>query len=396
MARSRKIFKKKGRLRQLKKTGVSLFYGLFLLNSKKQKLKHFERYKDRAISKKLLKNPYRIYQPPKSLYSRVRDRYFGKLFLLLVGTQVYLLIWSPFFEIKGYHIQGVEMIEKKEVHDLVDAFLDSRTFWIFPNKNIFIFRCEALAGVFSKRFSVNDLSISKKILEKRVDIRISERYPVYVLVRQDQFYYVDALGYVIARIEQETALRGDYPLVYQEMEFSADPIQIGAGIFGESFVDSVLHIDHQLTLEPEIDVVSYKITPSATVVIKETEKEDEEKEEKQEEAFETDQEKGLEKNQEDKEKADTEENKKTQKEEKPEVAVEIVKTTDFYYPELTVITRSGCEIYFGDEVFKENNSVSLQLNNLSHLLESNKQLDFGELAYLDLRFVNKIFYKYKK
>ncbi|MBI4215521.1 MAG: hypothetical protein HY602_02245 [Parcubacteria group bacterium] len=302
------------------------------------------------------------YHEKPSFYCRIRDKYFGVLAICILFVQFYLIFLSGYFDIKYISAAGFGLIPENEFNEIADQYLGEKKFLIFRSKNIFLFNQSELLKRVSLTFQLGDLIAAKNFLDLSVQIQIKEREPIAVLEDGEISYLIDGLGYLILKVPYYHRI---YPIIHNENEALKAKLNIGSQIFTEKAMDALLEIDHRLTVEGRLKITRYKLTNSPQFEIVEHQEDVEE---------------------------NVKEGQNPTEQPLPPVTLAIAPSDGFYYPELTAVTDKGVEIYFGNEPFQDNPHVAAQISNLILLIQKEKLL-VKKLHYIDVRFVNKLFFK---
>jgi hypothetical protein len=101
--------------------------------------------------------------------------------ILLVSGFIYLIFFSPVFQITGTDIKGLETIKSEDIYSIVDFLKEHRILGpieLRPYSNIIFFDSDILKEKLTAQFSeIKDIQISKKLPHK-LDINITERHPL--------------------------------------------------------------------------------------------------------------------------------------------------------------------------------------------------------------------------
>jgi cell division septal protein FtsQ len=166
-------------------------------------------------------------------------RRFAKRMTLIFGTLTILIIVGVIFllrmnsiQIKETNIEGVSIIDKKEVEDTVRGTLSGNYLWFIPKSNTFLYSVKKLNNILVQKFpGIYSLNVGREGFGK-VYVKIVERKPqaLYCEAGNEEAtpecYFVDSSGKVFA---QAPYFSGNVYFVYKGKLNQEDPM--GAQIF---------------------------------------------------------------------------------------------------------------------------------------------------------------------
>ncbi|HEX9664905.1 MAG TPA: hypothetical protein VGA49_03735 [Patescibacteria group bacterium] len=325
--------------------------------------------------KKTYTNPFK--KPQKVNFDVLSSRRGQITKIILIGVLLiwgYIAFYSQQFDLRYIKITGTEIINSDKIHNLINQQKSRFRFLILPQNNIFIFDKNKLADNLHKRFGLKALQIKKNILDRYLEVNLSERTAVMALVDNDGYYYMDRYGYLITEIQRED-VNPEFAQVFNHL--STMPVQLGQQILSRKIVESMLAMIQELK-SADVEIASFNIIESPQIELQITRPEPEPAVERETADFDP----AL--------AAEIEE-----EELQPEEIIEIKKIAnpDYQYKELTVITRQGWKIYFGNQIFQENYNLSGQLTSLLTVLNEKLGKDYAGLEYIDSRFGSRVYYK---
>jgi len=105
------------------------------------------------------------------------------ILFLLLGSAVYLFLFSPVFKIKEISVDGNSLIATPQIVEKIEAFLDHRILKIIPgNISIFLPKNRMKTSLLGSFLEIADVKIEKPQPDK-LDVLIFERKPAAVLCR---------------------------------------------------------------------------------------------------------------------------------------------------------------------------------------------------------------------
>lgn len=158
---------------------------------------------------------------------------FGTLTILIIVGVVFLLRMNS-IQIKETKIEGVSIIDKKEVEDTVRGTLSGNYLWLIPKSNTFLYSVKKLNNILVQKFpGIYSLDVGREGFGK-VYVKIVERKPQALYCKDGNekatpdCYFVDSTGKVFA---QAPYFSGNVYFVYRGKLNQEDPM--GAQIFTE-------------------------------------------------------------------------------------------------------------------------------------------------------------------
>ena len=375
--------KNKPKRKKKKQSLFSLFFGTPKIKTRKKyffELKSSKRrYKGRVYNHAFIGSKVHQTIP---LHIALKEKYISWFLFILIFTQIYLVFFSSFFTIKHFNINGLGTFKEEKYQEILETVLESKKYYLLPLNNIFLFNQEKLLSSINTKYNLEELKIEKNVLDKEISITIKEKVPVLIYIIEDENYYLDVSGSIISQITTDIT-QETLPVIYDVTEKTIDIDEItveeniiGKEVLNQQFLASLTKIQDFSKEEINFDVSSFKISSSPKVSVRKEIKEPKTS------------------NNEFKVSEDVEEDEvNEEKEAEPKIILEKIENENNHiYKELVVVLKNNVEVYFGNEPFLDNNQIDVQLNNLSQIaLKLNENLD--SLSYIDLRLINKIFYK---
>lgn len=330
--------------------------------------------------------------------------YTGIIFLL-AACSLYIIFGTKYFYLKNIDIQGNKNITQEEIKNLLDNYLNQKKFYIIPNNNWFTINGEKAASTIKEgitnKFALAELSLDKK-WPNTLQVNIKERIPGLVWISNDQYYYLDIDGMPSQKIEDKQGINADFPVINDS---NNAPVEINKQVVSKNIIDFILLLEDKFPASV-LKIKSY-IIPKITC---------QEIQYKMEKIFEEEINKTKDNKLKEKKKEILKKFNKGEisldeslmqlenlkKEEKMsnvnnEEANEFVKWETNFVPkecnyvkvnsEINVLTDDGFEIYFDSK-----QDIDKQIENLTNVLK--QKIDNKEkLQYIDLRFIDRIYYK---
>lgn len=134
-------------------------------------------------------------------YFRRRDKFVLIALFLTLGLWMYVLIASPWFEIKNITVNGLETIEATEIISLLKQ----------ETQNIFRFSEKRAYKIINQIYFLDEIKL-KKIYPHHLAVTIKEKYPQFEYQAPDYVYLLDSHGLVVERqTATGTRWRADLP-----------------------------------------------------------------------------------------------------------------------------------------------------------------------------------------
>ena len=99
----------------------------------------------------------------------------GGFFVLLFGNGFYLLVFSPFFQIKTIEISGHQILSAERIKSVAENYLNNKIFKFFPQNRLPVLAVNRLAAKITGEFPEIEKVEIKKNLPAKLIIKINER-----------------------------------------------------------------------------------------------------------------------------------------------------------------------------------------------------------------------------
>ncbi|MCX6746348.1 MAG: FtsQ-type POTRA domain-containing protein [Candidatus Parcubacteria bacterium] len=120
--------------------------------------------------------------------------------ILLIGiiSCLYFFIFSNFYNITNIEIYGNQIISTDDLLDITNNYLNQNTFFIFKNRNIFLFSKNQLIKRINEVVLLTDIKI-EKILPNTLRVTIKEKNAALKWQGADLEYLIDNQGQIIKK-----------------------------------------------------------------------------------------------------------------------------------------------------------------------------------------------------
>ena len=133
------------------------------------------------------------------------------LVLGVVGGAAWYAIWSPAFAVTTVEVTGASITTEQDIRKIMDERLSERTWLVIPERNLFFFEESAAIGAMGEKYLFESVQVRKK-LPHTVMIDVKEKEPRASLVSGSRFLAVDGSGFVIRDLtEKEVTQIADLP-----------------------------------------------------------------------------------------------------------------------------------------------------------------------------------------
>jgi cell division septal protein FtsQ len=139
--------------------------------------------------------------------SILKSRFFWLTFLILIifGAVFYLLIFSPFFQVKKIVISGEERISDGEIRILAERKLEKKVLF-FPTKSIFLINLKNIKNEILQGFpQIADIKINRDFPDT-LSVIVVERLEVANFCQNDTCFLLDKEGVIFEESEPKAEL----------------------------------------------------------------------------------------------------------------------------------------------------------------------------------------------
>lgn len=206
------------------------------------------KYKHKKYSRR---KTYRITK--KKLIFKNKFFWLGLLFLTILGTTFYFIVFSSIFKIKEIQISGDLKISVEEIKNIISEQVNKNYF----KKSVFLISLKEINRTLLEKFpQIAKVSIEKGFPDV-LAILVEERKPVAVFLQGEDYYFIDNEGIAFEKISE-------IPLQMLRIKNSVwiSDLKLGKGIFNKERLEQILKIETKLNdleiLLKEVSVISDK------------------------------------------------------------------------------------------------------------------------------------------
>jgi cell division septal protein FtsQ len=168
----------------------------------------------------------------------------GLVFNALIIFGLYLLIYSPIFQIQEIKLSGNERTSNQEVNSalIVNLFNNSFIKKILGKDNILIWP-NNLEPNFAGFYNIKNLSIKKDFLNRKIEVSVNERKPIglWCLNQQNKCYWFDDDGILF-----EKGMASEGGLILKVLDDSNRNLGLGGKILKDNFLKVFFEIINKL------------------------------------------------------------------------------------------------------------------------------------------------------
>lgn len=152
--------------------------------------------------------------PAQVIVSKLRQYliWFGLLLVSTILLVLWLIFYSPIFQIKTIEVSGHERINKEEISGLVRAYLDERYFSFWPRKNYFTLDNDSVGELINAKYFLNSVNIKTKF-PNQLNVEIIEKQYAYAWVEGDKAYFLDSDANILGEGSQDEARGRDIAIL---------------------------------------------------------------------------------------------------------------------------------------------------------------------------------------
>lgn len=139
-----------------------------------------------------------------------------KVILITIFVTIFSSVWmfsfSDYFDIKKIAVEDGERVLAEDIKKYVKNQTAAKRFVFFPQKKIFFFNTRELSNFLILKHSFEDLKIKKKYPDK-IEIEFNEKTHALTWKEDDNYFYIDAQGYIINEANLLELNEREHPLV---------------------------------------------------------------------------------------------------------------------------------------------------------------------------------------
>lgn len=224
-----------------------------------------------AISKKYKKdysnskfdNP-RVAQKKERRKNRFNKFVYALIVVGVVGF-LYVLFFSPFFQVKNLEINGLEKVHRENLEVIVNDYQSgSRRFFIFSKTNFWFIDKKDLVNKIEDHYAFEELSVKKRFPNKLV-INLKEKAPAINWMVGNMCYHLDLSGMAIEYCEN-----GEGLITIRDQV--SESVEIGQSVVEAEVLDYIVTLDGQAKniLKDQYSPLFYEKNQEALIVKMET------------------------------------------------------------------------------------------------------------------------------
>jgi hypothetical protein len=128
-----------------------------------------------------------------------------------VACAAWYLIWSPAFSIKEIEVSGISAAAEQVMREAIDGYLGSQSLFVLPRSNVFVFDKTAAVQAIEKKLFLERLTLTVKMPGK-LTVDAAERPLRAALLTSSRFLALDESGVVLRELSpREIEVLGDLP-----------------------------------------------------------------------------------------------------------------------------------------------------------------------------------------
>jgi len=209
--------------------------------------------------------------PKKSFYEKPYF-WFALIFVAVISSFIYFLIFFPKIQVNFIEISGNEKIESKNIENTVATAIEKKFFnlggFSLASKSIFLVDLDDLNARLTSRFpEIETLSVNKKLPQTLV-LEIKERKPFAVFCKSGQgmppedCYFIDTAGVIF---EALPAVPEGMAIVRQTVNES---VFVGENAIAQNIMSAISRISDSLKNNFQIDISEALISTPVRLDIK--------------------------------------------------------------------------------------------------------------------------------
>jgi len=185
----------------------------------------------------------------------------GILTLVFIGTILYFLIFSSFFQIKEIEIYGNEKVPAEELQKEI-GLLILKKFWKISSRSIFLASLNKIKeNLFEKFPQIANLNLKRKFPNFLI-LEIEERKPEAVWCSNSFCFFIDEEGIIFEEISE-------IPLNYLKIkELREKKLELGEKVLEKEILDSIKTIETKFKENLKIDIEEFIIASEERLNVK--------------------------------------------------------------------------------------------------------------------------------
>lgn len=184
------------------------------------------------------------------VFSKIIFRF---LVLIFIGATGYILLFSPFLEIKKISLEGINELKYEDVYNKISENFSGK-YLHFISKNNLILISEnkikkEIAGSFKK---VSNVEVQKNFPDGII-VRITERKALLVWCSNDSCFIIDEKGYAYTEADFESEEIKQNNLLNLR-DSSEKDVHIGEKVLDEDYINFVIALEEELLKETGVTI----------------------------------------------------------------------------------------------------------------------------------------------
>ncbi len=183
-----------------------------------------------------------------------RNRFFwlSILFLLVLGTVFYFVLFSSLFQIKEIKISGNKKVSTGDIEEVIKNQANKKIIF-FANQSIFLIDFKKTNRKLLEKFpQIDEINLKRKFPDI-IKADIGERVPVGIWCRGENCFHFDKKGVIFEEGTNEGKL-----IIKSGIE--EPEIFLGEKIFEESYIGTILEIQKSLIGQMGIEIREFIIS----------------------------------------------------------------------------------------------------------------------------------------
>ncbi len=146
---------------------------------------------------------------------------FGLLIILGILLLLYIIFYSPIFQITKVEVSGPDSVIAKDINDKYIVWqLEQRRLVVFRQNNVFLFDTDWLQDNIESKYSFTTLIIDKKI-PKTIIVTFEKKSPEIIWDSGGIFYNINEYG-IVASLKNKTDDTVSIPIITESSESADD------------------------------------------------------------------------------------------------------------------------------------------------------------------------------
>jgi len=197
---------------------------------------------------KTYRKPHRV-RKKKSI---VKNRFFWLtlLILLFLGTFLYFLFFSPFFQIKEILISGNEEISAEKVKNIVEKNLEKKILFL-STKNIFLVNLNHIKKEILDSFPPIAETEILKVFPDTLNVIIEERLAIANLCQENNCFLLDGEGIIFEKNFKENLIK-----IADEQTVDRIPT-LGEKIIEKDYLDKIFKVQKNISEDLKIEIKEF-------------------------------------------------------------------------------------------------------------------------------------------